>query len=81
MNMTSKGINLTVESLPNPLEGHIPPVISLQEAIEAYEWHHIHNRHNQIRVITLISCVYMISYAYILYDIVFDIDAIVNDTV
>jgi hypothetical protein len=44
----------------------------LQEAIEANAWHHIHDRHLQI--ITLISSVYTILYAYIVYDIVFDID-------
>jgi hypothetical protein len=32
--MTPDDINLAVESLPNPSEGHIPPGISLQEAIE-----------------------------------------------
>jgi hypothetical protein len=72
MNMTPEDINLAVESLPNPSEGHILPGISLQEAIEVNEWHHIHNRHYQI--ITLISYVYTISYTYIVYDIVFDID-------
>ncbi len=50
--------------------------ILLQEAIEANEWHHIHDRHYQI--ITLISCVYTISYTYIIYDIVFDIDKIID---
>ncbi len=34
MNMTPEDINLAVESLPNPSEGHILPAISLQEAIE-----------------------------------------------
>ncbi len=34
MNMTPEDINLAVESLPNPLEWHILPGISLQEAIE-----------------------------------------------
>ena len=72
MNMTPEDINLAVESLPNPSEGHILPGILLQEAIEANEWHHIHDRHYQI--ITLISSVYTISYTYIVYDIVFDID-------
>jgi hypothetical protein len=72
MNMTSEDINLAVESLPNLSEGHILPGILLQEAIEANEWHHIHDRHYQI--ITLISYVYTISYTYIVYDIVFDID-------
>ncbi len=53
-------INLAVESLPNPSEGHILHGILLQEAIEANEWHHIHDRHCQI--ITLISYVYTICY-------------------
>ena len=57
---------------PNPSEGHILPGILLQEAIEANEWHHLHDRHYQI--ITLIGYVYTISYTYIVYDIVFDID-------
>ncbi len=60
--MTPEDINLAVESLPNPSEGHILPGILLQEAIEANEWHHIHDRHYQI--ITLISYVYTISYTY-----------------
>jgi hypothetical protein len=68
MNMTPEDINLAVESLPNPSEGHILPGILLQEAIEANEWRHIHDRHYQIS--TLI--IYM--YTYIVYDIVFDID-------
>jgi hypothetical protein len=70
--MTPDDINLAVESLPNHSEGHILPEILLQEAIEANEWHHIHNIHYQI--ITLISYVYTISYTYIVYDIVYDID-------
>ena len=77
MNMTPEDINLAVESLPNPSEGHIIPGILLQAAIEVNEWHHIHDRHYQI--ITLISYVYMISFTYIVYDIVFDIDNIVHD--
>jgi hypothetical protein len=72
MNMTPEDINLAVESLPNPSEGHILPEIFLQEGIEANEWHHIHDRHYQI--ITFISYVYTISYTYIVYDVVFDID-------
>jgi hypothetical protein len=72
MKMTPEDINLAVESLPNPSEGHILPGILLQEAIEANEWHHIHDRHYQI--ITLIIYVYMISYTHIVYDIVFDTD-------
>jgi hypothetical protein len=72
MNMSPKDINLAVESLPNPSEGHILPGILLQQAIGANEWRHIHDRHYQI--ITLISYVYTISYTYIVYDIVFDID-------
>ncbi len=68
MNMTLEDINLAVESLPIPSEGHILPGKLLQEAIEANEWHHIHDRHYQI--ITLISYVYTILYT----DIVFDID-------
>jgi hypothetical protein len=76
LNMTPEDINLAVENLPNPSEGHILPGILLpQEAIEANEWHHIihiHDRHYQI--ITLISHVYTISYTYIVHDIVFDID-------
>jgi hypothetical protein len=47
MNMTAEVINMAVESLLNPLEGHIPHVISLQEVIEVNERHHIHNRHYQ----------------------------------
>ena len=58
MTMTPEDINLAVESLPNPSEGHILPGILLQEAIEANEWHHIHDRHYQI--ITLIGYVYTI---------------------
>jgi hypothetical protein len=38
MNMTPEDINLAVESLPNPSEGHILPGI-LQEAIEVNEWY------------------------------------------
>jgi hypothetical protein len=45
MHMTPEDINLAVESLPNPSEGHILPGISLQEAIEVNDWHHIHDRH------------------------------------
>ena len=37
MNMTPEDINLAVESLPNPSEGHILPWISLQEARELNE--------------------------------------------
>ncbi len=74
MNMNPEEINLAVEILPNPSEGHILPGILLQEAMEANEWHHIHDRHYQIK--TLISYVCMISYTYIVYDIVFDIDII-----
>jgi hypothetical protein len=48
MNMTPEDINLAMESLPNPSEGHILPGILLQEAIEANEWHHIYYRHYQI---------------------------------
>ncbi len=44
-NMTQENINLAVERLPKPLEGHILPGISLQEAIEVNEWHHTHERH------------------------------------
>jgi hypothetical protein len=44
MNMTPGDINLAVESIPNPSEGHILPGISLQEAMEVNEWHHIHDR-------------------------------------
>ena len=40
------------------------------------EWHHMHDRHYQI--ITLISYMYTISYTYIIYDIVFNIDNIVT---
>ncbi len=72
MNMTPEDTNLAVERLPNPSEGHILPGILLQEAIEANEWHHIHDRRYQIK--TLISYVDTISYTYIVYDIVFDID-------
>jgi hypothetical protein len=72
MNMTPGDINLAVESLLDPSEGHILPGILLQEAIEANEWHHIHDR--QYQIITSISYVYTISYTYIVYDIVFDID-------
>jgi hypothetical protein len=43
--MTPADINLAVESLPNPSDGHILPGISLQEAIEVNKWHHIHDRH------------------------------------
>ena len=80
-NMTPDDINLNlaVESLPNPSEGHIQPGILMQEAIEANEWHHIHDRHYQI--ITLISDVHTISYTYIVYDIVFYIDNIVHEIV
>jgi hypothetical protein len=53
MNMTPEDINLVVESLPNPSEGHILPGILLQEAIDANEWHHIHYR--QYQIITLSS--------------------------
>ena len=63
MNMTPEDIDLAVESLPNPSEGHILPGISLQEAIEVNEWHHMHDRHYQI--ITLIRYVYMLSYTYV----------------
>jgi hypothetical protein len=59
MNMTPEDINLAVESLPNPSEGHILPESLLQEAIEANEWHLIHDGHYQ--TITLNSYVYMIS--------------------
>ncbi len=79
MNMTPGDINLAVESLPNTLEGHILPGISLQEAIEVNVWHHMHDRHYQS--ITFISYVYTISYTYIVFDIVFDIDDIVHDIV
>jgi hypothetical protein len=48
MNMTPEVINLAVESLPNPLEGHILPGTSLQKAIEVNEWHHIRDRHHLI---------------------------------
>ncbi len=58
MNMTPEDINLAVETLANPSEGHILPGILQQEAIEANEWHHIHDRHYQI--ITLINYVYTI---------------------
>jgi hypothetical protein len=34
VNMTPEDINLAVESLPNPSQGHIPPAISLHDAIE-----------------------------------------------
>jgi hypothetical protein len=43
MIMTPENINLAVETLPNPSEGHILPGILLQEAIEANAWHHIHD--------------------------------------
>jgi hypothetical protein len=76
VNMTPEDINLAVESLPNPSEGHILPGILLQEAIEANAWHHIHDRYFQI--ITLITYVYTISYTCIVYDIVFDIDKIID---
>jgi hypothetical protein len=55
MNMTSEDIHLIVESIPNPLEGHILPGISRQEAIKVNEGHQTHDRHYQI--ITLISYV------------------------
>jgi hypothetical protein len=45
MNMTPEVINLAVDSLPNPSEGHILPGISLQEAMEVNEWHYINDRH------------------------------------
>ncbi len=64
---------------PNPLEGHILPGISLQEAMEVNELHHVHNRHYHI--ITLISYMYTL-YVYdivYLYRIVFDIDDVVHD--
>jgi hypothetical protein len=80
MNMTPEDINLAVESLPNPSEGHILPGILLQEAKEANERHHTHDRHYQI--ITLNSYVYtiLVLYTYhdIVYDIVFDIDEIID---
>jgi hypothetical protein len=44
MNMT-EDINLVVENLPNPSEGHILPGISQQEAIEVNVWQYIHYRH------------------------------------
>jgi hypothetical protein len=77
MNMTPEDINLAVENLPNPSDGHILPGISLQEAIEVNEWHHIHDRltrsSNQ-----LVMCIrYRIPISYTIslyvYDIVFDI--------
>jgi hypothetical protein len=34
MNMTPDDIDQAVESLPNPLDGYILPIISLQEAME-----------------------------------------------
>jgi hypothetical protein len=78
MNMTPEDINLAVESLPNPSERHILPGILLQEANEANERHHTHDRHYQI--ITLNSYVYTILYTYhdVVYDIVFDIDKIID---
>ncbi len=79
MNMTPEDINLAVESLSNPSEGHILPGISLHQAIEVNEWHHIHDRHYQI--ITFISYVYTILYTYVVYDLVFDIDDIVHNIV
>jgi hypothetical protein len=72
MNTTPEDINRAVQSLPNPSEGHILPGILLQEAKEANAWRHIHDRHYQI--MTLISYVYTISYTYIVYDIVFNVD-------
>jgi hypothetical protein len=77
--MTPEDINLAVESIPNPSEGHILPGLSLQEAIEVNVWHHIHDRHYEI--ITLISYVHTILYTYIVYDIVIDGDDIVHDIV
>jgi hypothetical protein len=77
MNMTPEDINLAEESLPN--HSQILPGMLLHEAIEVNEWHHIHDRHYQI--ITLISYVYTILYAYIVYYIVFDVDYIVHDIV
>jgi hypothetical protein len=76
MNMTPEDISLAVKSLPNPSEGHILPGILLQEAKEANEWHHIHDR--LYPIITLITYVCTISYTYIVYDIVFDIDKIID---
>ncbi len=79
MNMTPEDINMVVESIPNPSEGHTLPGISLQEALQVNEWHHIHNRHCQI--ITFFRYVHTASYTYIVYDIVVDIDDIVHNII
>jgi hypothetical protein len=75
INMTPEDINQAVESLPNPSEGHILQgsyCRRIYRQMKFNEWHHIHDRYYQI--ITLISYVYTISYTYIVFYIVFDID-------
>ncbi len=47
MNINQEDLDLALESLPIPLEGLIPPGISLQEAIQVNQRHNIHIRHHQ----------------------------------
>jgi hypothetical protein len=63
MNMTPEDINLAVESLPNPSEGHILPGISLQEAIEENECIYTIDNYDRIPISYMILySILMISY-------------------
>jgi hypothetical protein len=73
LNFNPKDLDRALESIPNPLKGLSPPGISLQDAIEAKEWHNIHIGHHQ----TIILHIYRYTISYI--DIVQDIGGIIFD--
>jgi hypothetical protein len=81
LNFNPEDLDRALESLPIPLKGPIPPGISLQDAIEAKQWHNIHIGHHQSIILHIYRCTisYIDIVQYIVsiivdigYDIVYD---------
>jgi hypothetical protein len=81
LNFNTEDLDLALESLPIPLKGPSPPGISLQDAIEAKQWHNMHIGHHKTIILHIYQ--YRISYSNIVqnidacqfdigYDIVYD---------
>jgi hypothetical protein len=78
LNFNPEDLDWALESLPIPLKGPVPPVISLQDAIEAKQWHNIHIGHHQTIILNIyrytISYIDIVQYiGVILFDIVYNI--------
>ena len=73
LNFNPEDLDRALKSLPIPLKGPSPPGISLQDAIEAKQWHNMHIGHHK----TIILHIYRYRISYI--NIVQNIDAYLYD--